>query len=736
MIHTSSTPNKTIFEASAIDLKMSAMSRPNKVAFNGSLKLLKTGNGKKFEVCITNEFHRKHCQFDSTCLPILRTRENTLRFTIQIKTTRDTTVFTGQMCDQNSLKDLNKTLTSLTQGNWNSKENLLKDNKEKKDFENKGVKRKLPTIKDSNNSSYSNDSFPFKENTPITTARQPTIKDKMTDRKPLNSLSEKNDTTPPIKTAVGFYGNRTPGLMPKPIPGNSWKIKSLFPKFVGKMKDAVPKKVISTDLTNEETKDAVVGFKNLGNTCYMNAILQCLLNIPTFYQELQNHNNLSLVEDTSLYKRLSKLGFVKHNLEGIETQGRHLQLVKESISSSAKRFSGYVQHDAHEFLIQCLDQLKGDLAAEILKQKKEMSLEDGELNKIFTCPITENFEIKVSHSIKCCACEEEVIKEDMYFDFPLSLNENLFPNSLSVDKLLNKFFAVEEIEYTCEKCKNNKSLFSHRMTKLPRILTLHLQRYDDYETKNIDAVNVSKVFEVSKLIGDGIDQPSSFDLDRSLWKEFNLKSGIKRKSGDSSSSINKVPKIESSLNWINKNSEAEMMAISARESRKEENRFTKIEGPRKSLNFDNNKSEIKDTSSTTTNFEDAELKRVLELSMQEYKMNQQTEMDKFSSTPFKSKEEENDFLNDDWSLDEIDSTSKNASKQTYHLIGVVNHHGMNTSSGHYTCDCYDFKSKKWRSFNDSSVNEISDAQLNRNNSSAYILFYMHESCFNSIGSKF
>ena len=255
MIHTSSTPNKTIFEASAIDLKMSAMSRPNKVAFNGSLKLLKTGNGKKFEVCITNEFHRKHCQFDSTCLPILRTRENTLRFTIQIKTTRDTTVFTGQMCDQNSLKDLNKTLNSLTQGNWNSKENLLKDNEEKKDFENKGVKRKLPTIKDSNNSS-SNDSFPFKENTPITAAKQPTIKGKVSDQKPLNSLSEKNDTTPPIKTAVGFYGNHTPGLIPKAIPGNSWKIKSLFPKFISKT-NLLSRKVSSSNTNNTISVNSV-----------------------------------------------------------------------------------------------------------------------------------------------------------------------------------------------------------------------------------------------------------------------------------------------------------------------------------------------------------------------------------------------------------------------------------------------------------------------------------------------
>ena len=58
---------------------------------------------------------------------------------------------------------------------------------------------------------------------------------------------------------------------------------------------------------------------------------------------------------------------------------RLLRGVKEAISSSAKRFSGNQQQDAHEFLLQVLDQLK----EEVIRAAKYKDAETGGKISIF-----------------------------------------------------------------------------------------------------------------------------------------------------------------------------------------------------------------------------------------------------------------------------------------------------------------------------------------------------------------
>ena len=49
---------------------------------------------------------------------------------------------------------------------------------------------------------------------------------------------------------------------------------------------------------------------------------------------------------------------------------------------------------------------------------------------------------------------------------------------LALQALLRAFFAEDTVEVACERCEGTCATVAHRVSKLPRVLTLHLKRFD------------------------------------------------------------------------------------------------------------------------------------------------------------------------------------------------------------------------------------------------------------------
>nr|XP_047133420.1 ubiquitin carboxyl-terminal hydrolase 37 isoform X2 [Hydra vulgaris] len=511
-----------------------------------------------------------------------------------------------------------------------------------------------------------------------------------------------------------------------------------------------------------ESKTALIGFSNLGNTCYMNSILQCLLNIPNFFQDMNDPGNINIVPTKSLYHSLYNLGVLKYSLDTLENQIFALKQVKSVISEAAVRFSGCAQNEAHEFLCQCLDQLKEDL----LNNKDDSHLidhnssSDSDESSREKCPIKQNFESKIMHTVVCKNCDEKVFKTEVCHDFSLVIpdfDENSDPSEQNLNQLIQMYFSDEVVEYSCEKCKSPTSVLSHQFKKLPRVLIFHIKRYDISESKRCDRVVLPKLIDMKFLATSNTALPKEYIFDKTkLWiKKPLLKNSSteKRKTCETldCEPLNKTSKM--SL-FPENDLKKESFMSSSKTKENTNDTFTKLRNidskndngvfsPYSKYNTNSNNGSIGtytdldkkfEEFTTVSDDEEEDLKKALELSMKDFN-NKQHDDDLRYESLFKC-----DYVSD---INPLSPSMKGLNEETvslkysYNLVGVVNHHGAHTSTGHYTSDIYDFKSDCWKNYNDSTVKDIKVHEVCYGRSqSACIVFYLYNACYQSIKNNF
>ena len=100
-----------------------------------------------------------------------------------------------------------------------------------------------------------------------------------------------------------------------------------------------------------------IGFKNIGNTCYMNSFLQILLHIPTFLSTLKKLYQNKIEKDTLIYY-LIKLSEYPNNTKS-------LYKIKEIISKTHPKYGEFTQNDTQNFAIDLIDSIISEIKNEI-----------------------------------------------------------------------------------------------------------------------------------------------------------------------------------------------------------------------------------------------------------------------------------------------------------------------------------------------------------------------------------
>ena len=126
----------------------------------------------------------------------------------------------------------------------------------------------------------------------------------------------------------------------------------------------------------KSTDYVATGLNNLRNTCYMNAVIQCLAGTEQM-RKIMSDNSV-IAPEGSIYNELKLL--ITAITSGVYERIIPLKL-KERIDKYLGDYRGHRQHDAHDFMCSLLEQIDKEVNPE---EDKEVNQKNDKFLKIFT----------------------------------------------------------------------------------------------------------------------------------------------------------------------------------------------------------------------------------------------------------------------------------------------------------------------------------------------------------------
>ncbi|XP_042202589.1 ubiquitin carboxyl-terminal hydrolase 2a, partial [Callorhinchus milii] len=294
--------------------------------------------------------------------------------------------------------------------------------------------------------------------------------------------------TLPAESAPGL----SLGLCPRELrrKGHSVSGSALVSTFVG---------LLISQAKNSRSSQGLVGLRNLGNTCFMNSILQCL----SHTRELRDYCiqgsmyrrdlNVRSRMNSALMEEFAKLLQMLWTLSSTEPVSP--SEFKTQIQKYAPRFVGYNQQDAQEFLRFLLDGLHNEVNRVLTRPKASAEdldhLPDDEKGKQMwkkylereDSRIVDLFVGQLKSSLTCSECGYCSTVFDPFWDLSLPISKKGYGEVSLMDCI--RLFTKEDVldgdeKPTCYRCKaRRRCTKKFTIQKFPKILVLHLKRFSE-----------------------------------------------------------------------------------------------------------------------------------------------------------------------------------------------------------------------------------------------------------------
>ncbi|XP_033100185.1 ubiquitin carboxyl-terminal hydrolase 2-like [Anneissia japonica] len=275
-----------------------------------------------------------------------------------------------------------------------------------------------------------------------------------------------------------------------------------------------------------------IGLTNIGNTCFMNSVLQCLGNCNLLQDYIIKENYILDINDSSSRtkgKLIKAFAYVMKNLWAPETSTRTSfspKKFKECLDSYFDQYRGARQHDSQEFLRYLLEALHDDTNS-VKRRPKYIKIEDNlseeeKAKKAWNIYlgressfISNLFVGQLKSILECSECQNCSVTFDPFWDLSLPIPRN--KRDATLIDCLKEFTKQEVLEGEerpmCSKCKmKRKCLKSFSIQRFPKILVIHLKRFSGYsKLSNFVDFPVSNL-DLGPFASKSCNTPHRYDL--------------------------------------------------------------------------------------------------------------------------------------------------------------------------------------------------------------------------------